>query len=91
MEMMCQTDDGVSRVAVLSVDCAWRDVKVPMSGFSIAEWSRSKTPRRAPTASMIRKFGFTLGRWLRSEDATGPQSVEISSVRVLARAEGGNL
>lgn len=38
---------------------------------------------------MIRKFGFTLGRWLHSEDATGPQSVEISSVRVLARDEGG--
>ena len=89
VEMMYLTDDGVSRVAVLPVDCVWRDVKVRMSEFSVAGWSQSKMPRKAPTASMIRKFGFTLGRWLRSEDATGPQRVEISSVRVLARDEGG--
>ena len=83
VEMMYQTQDGVSRVAVLSVSPEWRDVKVPLSEFSVARWSEVKLSRNAPTPARIRKLGFTLGRWLRRENATGPQGVEITTIRVL--------
>lgn len=84
IEMMYMTSDGVSRVCELPVDQTWRDVKVPLSAFSVARWSDAKTPQSVPTVASICKFGFTLGRWLRTENSLGPQSVEISSIRVVA-------
>ena len=84
IEMMYMTSDGVSRVCELPVDPTWRDVKVPLSAFSVARWSDVKAPQCVPTVASICKFGFTLGRWLRTENSLGPQSVEISSIRVVA-------
>ena len=84
--MMYMTSDGVSRVCELPVDQTWRDVKVPLSAFSVARWSDAKTPLRVPTVASICKFGFTLGRWLRTENPLGAQSVEISSIRMLANS-----
>lgn len=85
VEMMYQTQDGVSRVAVLPVADEWRDVKVPLSSFSVARWSEVKKSRLPPSVANVRKFGFTLGRWLRPDDATGPQGVEIASIRILRK------
>lgn len=85
IEMMFQTQDGVSRVATMPIATDWRDVEIPLSAFSVARWSEVKEGRQAPTVALIRKFGFTLGRWLRQKDATGPQSVEIASIRVKGR------
>ena len=83
VEMMFMTLDGVSRVCELPVDTEWRDVKAPLSAFLVARWSDAKAPQSVPTVAAICKFGFTLGRWLRTENPLGAQSVEISSIRVL--------